>query len=464
VCRCVLSCALLLGLTATVWADPKPLSKEEQAKVDKAIEKAVAYLKKAQTEAGDWPSRWPKSYPVGHCALPAYALLEAGVPARDPAIKRAAKYLRSKIVDNNVTYELSLGILFFDRLGDPKDKKLIQSCALRLIAGQHRSGGWSYRCPKLKEDDEEIFVKLLTQLSKLYEAGKKPTVKTLRNLTVPAALQPLTVFQDRRSLVWRELFQIEGMRHAGFTLEKPEIPGNPLIVIPTDNSNTQFAMLALWAAQRQGTPMHPTFDLLVERFERSQGVDGCWPYSVADKMTPSMICVGLMGLAIGRGLKLTSSGKPRPGGEDPHVLKGLAALYKKVGFPTGQMEPPVLLQDLYFLWSVERVGMLYDLPMLGNKEWYRWGAESLVVNQRQEGDWGPAPILGSRGGSTDNGPSLNTAFALLFLKHSHPMNDLTPKLPFKAKELNQGIARVLRDTRILEGITPSRSQSTEPDH
>jgi hypothetical protein len=441
-----------------------PLPKEEEAKVDKAIEKAVAFLKSRQRKEGGWSSRWPKSYPVGHCALPAYALLEAGVPSNDASINRAATFIRSKILDNNGTYELSLGILFLDRLGNPKDKKLIQTCALRLIAGQHRTGGWSYLCPKLKADDEETFLQLLKEVSKVYEAGKKPTAKTFKRFHVPAALQQLTVFQDRQSIVWRELFRIESLRNVGMSLETPEIPGNRLIVIPTDNSNTQFAMLALWAAQRQGLPVFPTFDLMYERFERTQRVDGWWPYSARDKeASPSMICVGLMGLAIGRALNLASKGHPSSERVDPHVVKGLTALYKKVGFPTGKMEQPVLLQDLYFLWSVERVGMLYDLPTLGDKEWYRWGAESLVINQKEEGDWGPAPILGRRGGSTDNGPSLNTAFALLFLKYSHPMKDLTAKLPFTASELNRGIAGVLRDPKILERMAPTSSRNTKPE-
>lgn len=454
-------CGLVMaGFALPAHADPKPLSKEEQAKVDKAIDKAVAFLKSHQREDGGWPSRWPKSYPVGHCALPAYALLEAGIPPTDPTIKRAAEYLRPKIVDVTGTYELSLAILFLDRLGNPKDKNLIRTCALRLIAGQHRTGGWSYLCPKLKEDDEDTLARLLAELNKVYEAGKKPTAVTIKHLDVPPSLQQLTVFQDRRAIAWRDLFRIESLRNVGMSLEMPDVPGNRLIVIPTDNSNTQFAMLALWVAQRQGLPLHPTFDLMVERFKRTQRVDGWWPYHERDTPTPSMICAGLMGLAIGQGLNLASSNKLSSGKMDPHVLKGLAALYKRVGFPVGKREQPIILQDPYFLWSLERVGMLYDLPTIGDKEWYRWGGESLVINQKEEGDWGPAPILGTTG-QTDCGPSLNTAFALLFLKHSHPMKDLTPKLPFTALELNYEMARTLRDSKVLERMAPTSSRSTE---
>ena len=69
--------AVLLGFAGTVHADPKPLTKDEQAKVDKAIDKGVAFLKRVQHGKGDWPPDM-RTYPLGQTLLPAYALLEAG--------------------------------------------------------------------------------------------------------------------------------------------------------------------------------------------------------------------------------------------------------------------------------------------------------------------------------------------------------------------------------------------------
>src|SRR5262249_55186410 len=48
--------------------------------------------------------------------------------------------------------------------------------------------------------------------------------------------------------------------------------------ITSDNSNTQFAVLALWAAQRHGVPMERCLALLVKRFHQSQNPDGGWGY------------------------------------------------------------------------------------------------------------------------------------------------------------------------------------------
>ena len=82
-----------MATAALVQAEPLPLSKEEQAKVDQAIDKAIAFLKRMQTKKGNWDA--PLSgRAVGATALPALALLEAGVPADDPVVRRAAGCLR----------------------------------------------------------------------------------------------------------------------------------------------------------------------------------------------------------------------------------------------------------------------------------------------------------------------------------------------------------------------------------
>jgi hypothetical protein len=57
----------------------------------------------------------------------------------------------------------------------------------------------------------------------------------------------------------------------------------------------------------------------------------------------------------------------------------------------------------------------------------------------------------------------DTSFALLFLKRSHPLKELTARLPFKAKELNQGIARLLSGAPPLEASTITPSRGGKPD-
>src|SRR5438874_11690380 len=96
--------------------------------------------------------------------------------------------------------------------------------------------------------------------------------------------------------------------------------------------------------------------------------------------TPSMTCVGLLGLAMGHGSAPQDANdwkgnRLKPGktlNEDPAIQNGLKALGAYIGQPnTGPNKPA--MENLYFLWSVERVAMLYNLKTIGGKDWYRWG-------------------------------------------------------------------------------------------
>ena len=68
-----------------------------------------------------------------------------------------------------------------------------------------------------------------------------------------------------------------------------------------DNSNTQFALLGLWAARRHKVPVERSLEMADLRFQRSQNRDAGWGYHVGAGSTPTMTCVGLLGLAMGHG-------------------------------------------------------------------------------------------------------------------------------------------------------------------
>ena len=74
--------------------------------------------------------------------------------------------------------------------------------------------------------------------------------------------------------------------------------------------------------------------------------------------------------------------------------------------------------NLYFLWSVERVAMMYGLKTIGGKDWYGWGAQMLVKNQNMDGSWTGSHYPGST-------TPIDTCLALLFLKRSNLADDLT---------------------------------------
>ncbi len=119
--------------------------------VNKAIDKAVVYLKKEalnapQPAAGGLAMGFVGRQ-TGEMGLIGLALLESGVPADDPAVAACVNTVRSSGPACNNTYEMAICLWFLDRLGDPKDEDLIHDLGARLIAGQLEHGKWTYLCP-----------------------------------------------------------------------------------------------------------------------------------------------------------------------------------------------------------------------------------------------------------------------------------------------------------------------------
>jgi hypothetical protein len=112
--------------------------------------------------------------------------------------------------------------------------------------------------------------------------------------------------------------------------------------------------------------------------------------------------------------------RPAPrAGADAAIERGLTAMGRSIGEPAKRDSAPT--PNLYLLWSVERVAMLYQLRTIGGKDWYGWGANDLIASQRADGGWGGSSYHGSA-------PPLDTAFALLFLRRSNLVPDLTERL------------------------------------
>ncbi len=466
-CAVILGCAALLGFAANAHADPKPLSKAEQAKVDKAIERAVAFVKKTQKETGEFGElklRLPGLvFNRGYFFFPALALLESGVPGSDPAIQNAAKMVRAWESQMDRTYGVSVAILFLDRLGDPRDKEIIRSLALRLIAGQTYTGGWGYYCPTLSEQNQNLLWKTLLALHahnnppsepREGKAPKSPKIAKT-NPSIPVILRSLAIFQDpTRLFKRREILIPEGA--------PPPNLNSRFLLGTTDNSNTQFAVLALWAASRHGIPVDRTLALVIKRFRASQNEDGTWNYRYGftgtdrgkwDGLGPNNTAAALIGLAMAYGVR-----QPHQESVDPdireRIIRGLAVLSKTIGTPTGQMDRQVPMADLYTLWTIERVATLYNLSVIDGKDWYRWGAEILVTNQTDDGNWIRTALHAN--------VVIRPSFGLLFLKRANFTRDLTAKLPFTAKELNEGIARLRSSDSRMERSIATPSRSTKP--
>ncbi|MBA4063024.1 MAG: hypothetical protein C0501_04820 [Isosphaera sp.] len=462
----------------------------DRAAINRAIDAGVKYLQTVQNPNGSWESKAPggERWVVGYTALAGLTLIECGVPVTDPGIQKAAEGVRRSVypypspnpkVKQDVlddTYEVSLAILFLDRVGDRKDDRLIQVLATRLIAGQAGSGGWGYKVPRMSESDAKVLLPAIRKLSPPAEPNtpshrERPSrlglcIKASDDLSGKAAppYDPAKARKDALATpgltpamkawpVFQEADQFQP------TADPPD-RRSQVVAPTTDNSNTHFAMLALWAARKHDVPADRSLTLLARRFRASNKGSGGWEYNFVrgggEKATPSMTSVALMGVAIGHVIDPDARLKPE---DDPLVLGAFRWLSRYIGEPAGRIDgrpAPKDARGLYFLWAVERVAVLYDVAKLAQKDWYLWGAEILLGHQNPaDGSWS------EEGGYHGQHPILNTCFALLFLKRANLTPDLSRRLVIDTTALTEKVDSKPDTSPIVPEPPPEPSEIAE---
>jgi hypothetical protein len=202
----------------------------------------------------------------------------------------------------------------------------------------------------------------------------------------------------------------------------------------TDLSNTQYALLGLAAALRCGIPIDKgIFVETAKHLLSIQEKDGPeirriihldqgpgyadryatnlrdhargFGYMPEQTATGSMTTAGVSSLAICRSELLDWPGYQGPFGErlERGINDGLAWLnhhFSVTGNPPGNGG-----WHYYYLFGLERTGVLTDQRFLGDHDWYREGAEYLIRGQQRSGAWGGDGLS-------------DTCFALLFLRRA----------------------------------------------
>ncbi|HEY3787993.1 MAG TPA: HEAT repeat domain-containing protein, partial [Urbifossiella sp.] len=401
-------------------------SAANEKEIDQAIKKGAAYLKAQFT--GFRPQNGNGNmYGIGPEALSGIALLAARVPADDPSIKSISAAVREAAYSETKTYQLALCLIYLDQLGDAADIPLIQVLAVRLLAGQNAEGGWDYASISGVSPEQVQWLKNNLKTEELV-AGKG------------AAKNP----KDPKS---RFKLHPDVQKYAE-SIQK-NAPG-PL----GDNSNTQFAILGVWVSRKYGVPVEGALAAIEKRFRAAQDPDNFgWSYFPVGRMSsPSMTCCGLLGLATALArreerhataqapkepaAKTTDKNDPffsrtRPNGSNDakrHAIRdaasqkaidalgGVLAAYVKSG---GILAPGDKHgdRDFYFMWSLERTGVIYNLEKFGSVNWYEVGANDIVKAQQQDGAWS----------SQSYGSVVNTSFAILFLSKADLARDLSSK-------------------------------------
>lgn len=185
----------------------------------------------------------------------------------------------------------------------------------------------------------------------------------------------------------------------------------------TDNSNTQFAVLALQAAEDAGINVSDqTWRLILKYWNQGQANDGSWNYQNTGigAGTGSMTCAGIASYVIASG-RLTESDAEVVNGQvqccarkdnDPTIERALAWLGARFSVNSN---PGNAGWWLYYMYALERVGRMTAERFIGSHDWYREGTDVLLRGQdRLSGFW-----VGR--GNDERNPHIATSYALLFL-------------------------------------------------
>ncbi len=397
--------SLALCLFATVQAAaPPPV---DEAKVDQAIKNGVAFLrgqipklKKVEREGADGA---PRGALTQH-ELVLLTLVHAGVPENDPDFKALFKDMLERSLE--ATYCVALQVMILEEIDRVKWQWRIRQCAQFLVDNQAKNGQWSYGSPTIYTDD------IPSEAPKKDVASGKP--KNVLDFGAPV---------EREKPKVKNRVKVE---------KKKDGPGGG------DNSNTQYAALGSRACHDAGIILPAE---VVERalawWRGAQKEEGGDPQKVGGARGPdvasggeaisaeprgwcygkhadhkaygSMTAGATGGLAIWIYIKDNDEGKAKSWKKDKDVHEGLAWLGKNFsvtynpGFHEHGGEENSQKAYYYYLYGLERAGMLYGTDWMGAHAWYPEGAKVLVESQKAGGGWGS---------------TVDTCFAVLFLKRA----------------------------------------------
>jgi hypothetical protein len=386
------SLALLLG--APLWGlqDKKDDAVPDaalQGKIDEAIRRGVDFLKTADSIVA-----W-EAFGGNSDELILWTLVHADVSTRDPVYQTLLQRMLAAKLER--TYKVALQAMILEEVDRVAHQARIWQCGQFLIDNQCANGQWSY-------GEESLAVQNLPTAAKTVDIATAP-VSGVRDFSAAAP----------------------GKRQKPKVVRKLAVQKTKSGPSSGDNSNSQYAALGLRACFEAGIKF-PRETLALTRkwwLECQHGADKDkkvatgklaadprgWCYDVKDGHPAygSMTAGAVASVAILDYLLEIDWKK------DPSVSSGLAwltqhfSVTENVGPP---QERPAGTAEFYYyyLYGLERAGILAGTETLGAHPWYIEGAKVLVEAQAQDGSW--------QHGGEWNKPVWNTCFAILFLKRA----------------------------------------------
>ena len=315
--------------------------KPEPARIDEAVAKAVLYLKPAAALAQQ------------DLELLLLALAHGGLPPADPTF--AAPLQRACSLDLKMTYRTALLAMTLEEIDPLRHQARLARCAQFLLDSQGESGEWSY--------------------------GRSTTYPDPLPVESKAEESDLAIFEEPRP----------GAKSV--PKQKIRVRQQRLLEPIGDNSNSAYAALGLRACHDAGISLPvEAIERALAWWRRSQNDKGAWAYGARGEASGPMTA-GALG---SRAILLHLLGKDWR--QDACLKQGVEWLGANLKVSSGRIGV-----NYYYLYGVERAGLLCGIERFGAHDWYAEGAAQLLAAQKANGSWGS---------TTD------TAFALLFLRRA----------------------------------------------
>lgn len=362
----LLALSLLLGSEAP----SKPQQGISQKDIDLAVARGVEWLKKAPEPTAEGGYKNADE-------LILLAVLNGGLSEKDDFFQQLLSRTLNSPLDK--TYKVSIQAMLLEELERVKHQVRIAECAQFLIDNMCVNGQWSYGSPTKAVLD----LKDIPSIAERPEPDKKKVGKFF--------------FMER---------------------EKPKvvrrIPVKKSKDGPAagDNSNAQYASLGMRACHDAGILLpadvvqkarqwwtesqHPSDDGADPKAVASGAIrPRGWNYKTpADGKPSHSMTAGAVGAVVIYDYILGNDWK-----KDAVAQAGAEWLGKHFAVNT----------SYYYMYGLERAGMLYDVTSFGKHDWYIEGARVLLGAQNDDGSWGkrdgdkPSDVWG-------------TCWAILFLK------------------------------------------------
>lgn len=340
--------------------------------VQQAIERAQKFLLSRRGLEGTWEvSPAPKPLPTldgriisptytqwgGYTAVATYALLASGVDWRSDEMKQPIRFLLNANLES--TYALGLSSQIVSFLPEKDTREFVRRNVALLTAGMNAPQPNALHSPKLWGDLPGFYgywVGIPTG------TGQADALRDLSPAKIGAA-QPVGWF---------------------------------------DRSNSQYAVLGMWALDEAGGETRNVFWQIEDAaWKKSQQRDGGWNYTTLNpeqrNVTASMTAAGVATLFITQDYTTEENwGLCRGGIRNEFIEHGLHWMDQHIEAALGG--------QYYTMYGVERIGTASGRKYFGTKDWYQIGADYLVKHQAADGSW-----------TASWGPIPETSFGLLFL-------------------------------------------------